>query len=177
MTGQIRTKWLAWLNAAPLSRLRRNHALEHATLHVLARRDSRRMIAGHSDLGGFWILGEVSTAELQEAVEEALRRLRAGERHLAVHPNCGTSFVAAGALAGLGAFVAMVGTERKWRSRLERLPLAISLATVAVMLAQPLGLMLQREVTTQGDPEALEVVEIIPTQRGSWKAHRVLTRG
>lgn len=172
-----KARWGSWLNVGLLSRLRRNHALEHATLHVLSQRDPRRTIAGHSDLGGFWILGEVSTEELKEAVEEALFRLRAGEWHLAVHPNCGTNFVAAGVLAGLGAFLAMIGTEKKWRAQLERLPLAISLATVAVMFAQPVGLSLQREVTTQGNPEQLEVIQIIPTQRGRFKAHRVLTRG
>ncbi len=177
MNTQISKKWSEWLNIAPLSRIRRNHALEHATLHVLAQRNARRMIAGHSDLKGFWILGDVSPEELREAVAEALMRLRAGERDLAVHPNCGTNFATAGILAGLGASLAMIGAAKRWRDRLERLPMAISLATLAVIIAQPLGLKIQREVTTQADPLQLEIEEIIPTQRGRLKAYRVNTSG
>ncbi len=43
------------LEYAPLSRIRRNHGLEHAALHVLAERHPGKPLAGHSDLNGFWI--------------------------------------------------------------------------------------------------------------------------
>src|SRR5512141_1408005 len=92
---------------SPLSRLQRNHGLEHATLHVLADGDPHLSLAGHSDLGGFWILGNVETDTLRSAVQEALERMRNGEHNLAVHPNCGTNFVATGALAGLAAWSGM----------------------------------------------------------------------
>ena len=68
-----------------VSRVRRNHGLEHATLHILSQRYPKRSLAGHSDTGGFWILGDVSIEDVYEAVEEALSRLRNGEKHLAVH--------------------------------------------------------------------------------------------
>jgi hypothetical protein len=165
------------LNLPVLSRIRRNHGLEHATLHVLAQRFPNTSLAGHSDAGGFWILGEVPTEELQSAVQDAYRRLQNGESRLAVHPNCGTNFATAGLLAGVGAFLAMFGAGNRWRDRLERLPLAISLATMALIASQPLGLLLQREVTTSGELGSLEVIEVIPSQRGPVEAHRVLTRG
>ena len=38
---------------------------------------------------------------LAAAVDEALRRMQAGERELAVHPGCGTNIVASGLLAGV----------------------------------------------------------------------------
>src|SRR5512134_2196327 len=110
------------INYPAVSRVRRNHGLEHATLHILSQRLPPRPLAGHSDTRGFWILGDVSTEEVQTAVEEAVRRLQAGEHNLAVHPNCGTNFVTSGVLASLAAFVAMFGAGRSFRSRLERLP-------------------------------------------------------
>ena len=161
----------------PFSRIRRNHGLEHATIHILSRRFPHTSMAGHSDADGFWLLGDLPTEAVQQAVAEALRRLRAGEHELAVHPNCGTNLVTAGTLAGLAGGLAMMGTGRRWRDRLERLSLAASLATLALLVAQPLGIFLQREVTTSGDPETLEVVDITPTRRGRMKAHRVRTRG
>ncbi len=56
------------LNYPPVSRVRRNHGLEHATLHILSQSGPKRPLAGHSDTRGFWVLGDVSTDEVQEAV-------------------------------------------------------------------------------------------------------------
>ena len=51
-----------------------------------------------------------------------------------------------------------------WRERLERLPLVAVFATVALILAQPLGLTIQRDITTSGDMGALEIVSIEETK-------------
>jgi hypothetical protein len=174
----MNSNWFeTFLNVPFISRIRRNHGLEHACLNILAGRKPRRNMAGHSDMKGFWLLGDIPTEEVQSAVQEALKRMRAGEHHLAVHPNCGTNLVTAGTLAGLAGVAGMWGAGRRWRDKLDRLPLVATLATLALVAAQPLGFLLQRELTTSGDPGNLEVVEIIPTQRGRVKAHRVLTRG
>jgi hypothetical protein len=102
------TNLSAVLELPPLSSIRCNHALEHATLHVLVERQHRRWLVGHSGIHGFWIVGEVATDELESAVHEALQRLRNGEASLAVHPNCGTNFATAGLLAGGFAALAML---------------------------------------------------------------------
>jgi hypothetical protein len=165
------------MNIPGLSRLQRNHGLEHATLHVLSETHPHLSMAGHSDTGGFWILGNISTEELRSAVDQALARMRAGESNLAVHPNCGTNFVATGALAGLAAWAGMLGVGRGAREKFERLPIVIGMATLALLAGQPLGLMLQSRVTTSGHPGDLEVVDIQQSKRGSMTAHRVATRG
>lgn len=165
------------LESFPISRVRRNHGLEHATLHILAEQHPLTSLAGHSDLGGFWILGEVDIEDIQTAVDQALKRLQSGEEELAVHPNCGTNFVTAGTFAGVAASMAMFGAGKRFRDKLERIPLAASLATMALMLAQPVGMQVQERVTTSGKPGNLQVVEIFASQRGRIKAHRVLTRG
>jgi len=165
------------LSVAPISRVRRNHGLEHATLHILSERFPKISLAGHSDVGGFWVIGDVSTEALRAAAQEALERMRAGEHNLAVHPNCGTNFVTAGTMAGIAAAVAMMGAGRRTRDKLERIPLAASLATVALMFAQPMGLKIQEQVTTSGVPEGLRIVDIQPSRRGRIQAHRVITEG
>ena len=177
MADSLSDLFLLLVNFAPLSRIRRNHGLEHATLHVLAEGKPRRPLAGHSDMSGFWIIGEVSTEELQSAVGQALRRLQNGEHELAVHPNCGTNIAASGLLAGAAAALGMFGAGRRTRDKLERLPLAISLATLALIVAQPLGRLLQEQVTTSGLPLSLEIVEISSHESGRFKSHRVITQG
>ncbi len=164
------------LETYPFGQIRRNHGLEHATLHILALRHPQLAAAGHSDAGGFWIVGKLSADEVRSAVDEALLRLRRGERQLAVHANCGTNLVTAGVMAGLASALAMFGAGQGRRDKLERLPLAISLATLALMIAQPVGLALQAHVTTSGDPGILDVVEVKTSQRGRLQAHRVVTR-
>ena len=165
------------LEYAPIARVRRNHGLEHATLHVLAERHPGRPLAGHSDLSGFWIIGDLSAEELAAAIQEARARLESGENKLAVHPNCGTNFAASGVLAGLAAAAAMFGVGKRARDNLDRLPLAILLATLALIVSQPLGLLLQEHITTSGVPGRLRVVEISPRSQGKLKAHRVVTEG
>lgn len=163
--------------AQPLiQRIRRNHSLEHATLHMLARRYPRTSMAGHSDPAGYWILGDLSLEAVSVAAQEALSRLKAGEVGLAIHPNCGTNFATAGLLAGLAGGLAMFGGGRRLRDKLERLPLAVSLATLAVVIARPLGFYFQSRLTTSSEIHSLEIVEVRPGKRGWARAFRVLTR-
>jgi hypothetical protein len=160
-----------------LSRIRRNHGLEHATLHILSEHFPRTSMAGHSNTTGFWLLGDIPTETVQSGVEEALNRLRAGEKHLAIHPNCGTNFVVSGTIAGLAGALAIFGAGKSWRDKVERLPLAATLATLGLIVAQPLGLLVQERITTSGEPGDLEIVQIVPSPRGRIMAHHIITRG
>jgi hypothetical protein len=163
------------MNNSYISRVRRNHGVEHATLHILAQRYPNLPIAGHSDGNGFWILGDVPLEVVAQASQEAISRLQNGERHLAVHANCGTNFVTSGVLAGAAAFFSLFGAGNRTRDKLERLPLAASLATLALILSRPLGLMIQERFTTSGDPDGLAIHEVRRAKRGSICAHRVIT--
>ncbi len=165
------------LGAPAISKIRRNHGLEHATLHILSQRFPGIPMAGHSNATGFWLLGDVPTEAVKSAVEEALQRMRAGEHKLAVHANCGTNFVTAGTVAGLAGAIAMFGVGQRFRDKLERLPLAATMATLGLILAQPLGLLLQERFTTSGQPGSLEVIDIQPARRGRITAHHITTRG
>jgi hypothetical protein len=151
--------------------------LEHACLHLLSQRYPGSGFSGHSDTSGFWIVGDISREEVAEVVQEALKRMQAGETNLAVHPNCGTNFVTSGLLAGFAGFLAFASGGHRFRDRLERLPLAATLSILALVLARPLGLYLQREVTTSGVPGGLDIVSITSKRRGRWHTHRIRTSG
>ena len=99
-----------------VNRIRRNHGLEHATIHVLSDGHKRFSAQGNSDHRGFHlnIYGDVTEDEVAAAVTEAHRRLRAGERHLAVHPNCGTVLVTTALLATVAAEA--VFSFEQWRA-------------------------------------------------------------
>jgi hypothetical protein len=151
---------------------RRNHALEHATIHILSERFPRLAMAGHSNPTGFFLLGELPTEHVREAVTEALARLQNGERHLAIHEGCGTNYVVTGGLAALFAFAGMSGTKND-RERIERIPLVMLLSTLAFMLGQILGPTLQKEITTQPNPGSMLLVDVYPVAKN---VHRIVTK-
>ena len=150
---------------------RRNHALEHATIHMLARKYDDKNLAGHSNPTGFFLFGDMSTEDIRSAVEEALRRLRAGERELAIHPGCGTNLATSMVLPMTLASVPFQGTRSN--RRLLMLPVAVTFAVFGYVLSKPLGPWLQRKVTTEADLGGLQVVEIIPVRKG---VHRIITK-
>ncbi len=150
------------LSVPYIRRVRRNHGLEHATVHMLSARIKDLSIAGRSDAGGFWLMGDVETSAVDEAAHEALRRLRAGEHKLAVHPNCGTGLVTTGIMASMAGLIGSVGVKRGASDYMTRLPTVMLLTIGAIVLSQPIGLQLQEHFTTLGDPGDLEITGIEP---------------
>jgi hypothetical protein len=164
------------LDIPVFSHLRRNHGLEHATITILSERFPTRPLAGYSIPGGFFLLGDVPTEHVRDAVVQALYRMGNGERHLAIHPNCGTNFVTAGFVAGILAWLGMLGANGK-RDKVERLPLVISMAVLGLIISRPLGLKIQERISTSGDPQGMSVVNIFPLRLGRFSLHHVITQG
>jgi hypothetical protein len=143
--------------------LRRNHALEHATIVVMMEREPGRRFNGFSDDDGFFVQGVRSMEEVDGAAREALRRLRAGEKKLAVHRNCGTTIVAANLLAAVFFLGALgVGIYMGWPLYL----LILGGIAISLVLRVPLSLFLQRFVTTDADLSNAEVGWVEPASPG-----------
>ncbi|MCJ7511575.1 MAG: DUF6391 domain-containing protein [Anaerolineales bacterium] len=170
----IRTLLLHLLHS--LDRVRRNHALEHATLQLLNRSHPQALLIGRSDRKGFLLYGAVPIEAAGLAVFGALQRLRAGEARLAIHPNCGTNLITSATLATLATALAL-GGARGTRQRLERMPLAILASLAALLIARPAGRLAQRYLTTQADIGGLQVLSIERLARPGPVIHRVRTSG
>lgn len=151
-----------------IRRTRRNHGLEHATIHMLSARHSGFNAQGNANHRGFYlnIYGDLPEAAIVAAVEEAYRRMQGGEHDLAIHPNCGTALLTTATLSTLAAQSAF-GLEqarqgartRDWQVLVGGLPGAILAAALALIVSRPLGLHLQR-YTTSGDLGDLKVVRV-----------------
>lgn len=155
-----------WLNA-----VRRNHALEHATVSVLLSQagPSPRLV-GRAVPDGFYIYGRIPTEAIRSSAQEGLARLQRGESHLAVTPLCGTNLAVAGVISGTLAILAM-GRAR----RLDRLPSVFLSATVGILLSQPAGRLLQQYVTTRPDLGTTSLKRIESSFGGL--VHKVVTGG
>lgn len=152
--------------------VRQNHALEHATIHVLSRRNPYLPLAGRSTHLGFYIYGSLETQEVASAASEALVRLQQGEDYLAVHPRCGTNLALTSVMAGTAAFVATLGRPR---SKLDRLPLALMAATVGALIARPLGDRVQELITTTPHLDGVHIADVTRQERGKLISHKVTT--
>jgi hypothetical protein len=149
-----------------ISAVRRNHAIEHATIAILFRRRGRLVsVVGRSDRGGFYVRGPFTAEEVESAAREAVARLSAGERHLAVTPLCGTNLAVTALLVGSAALLA-VGKDRSagWGR-------ALTAAMGATVLSGRTGLWVQRHFTTDADIRSLNVRQV--RQRGRSRLIRV----
>ncbi len=154
-----------------INAIRRNHALEHATISILLSRHGPHVrVIGRAAPDGFYIYGDIPTERLTELAHEGLARLQRGESHLAVSPLCGTNLAVAGVLAGLASLFAMGS-----RNRLQGIPGAIMAAMLAVIAAQPLGRLVQKHVTTSPELDGVRIVSVEPMGRRFPRLHKVRT--
>ncbi|HAA30164.1 MAG TPA: hypothetical protein DCE56_23875 [Cyanobacteria bacterium UBA8553] len=139
--------------------LRQVHALEHATVWVLGESSNidnarysttahhldNNTLGGLSTDQGFYLYGQVNSADLKRAASIALERLTRGEWDLAVHPRCGTNlsvgmFLTAGLALGTHLLLP--------RGPIEQI-IGLSLAAAAAnQLTPDVGTLAQRYLTT-----------------------------
>jgi len=143
---------------------RKNHALEHATMTVLADRYKGVRMLGHSSPAGFFLVADLPTEIVTDAVLEAKRRLENGEPNLAVHPNCGTN-TAVSSLAGSAVAFSVLGLlSKKGRNAWWHYLVASAFAVPAFLLAKPLGPKLQKSLTI--DPAMQDIaVQMVTSQK------------
>jgi hypothetical protein len=152
------------------SAVRQNHALEHATIVLLSKAFPDVRLAGVSFAAGFFVFGDVPTEAIKPAAEQALHRLRNGEPDMAIHERCGTNLAVAGILTGLSAM--SVAKLRRPYNTFNNVVLA---STAALVLARPLGLLVQKYVTTRTPNGSMRVTGVRPMTLFGVPAHFVST--
>ncbi len=150
--------------------VKQNHALEHATIVLLSRRFPETRFSGISFAAGFFVFGDVPTEAILPAAEEALNLLRTDQPELAVHERCGTNLAVSGLLTGLSAMA--VAKMRRPYSTANNVILA---STAALVLARPLGLTVQRYITTQTPNASMRILGVRPMTVLGAPAHFVST--
>jgi len=179
MSNKALERLRAGLEYPLIRQTRRNHGLEHATIHLLNQRIEGLRIAGRSTNNGFVLIGDVPTEAVEQSTREALARMREGEHDLAVHPNCGTNLVTTGTVTAL---VGLIGFGRNKRPSLNHFSWMVTWMSLAALVSQPLGANLQRYITTKGDPGDLEIIDVKrreirwPLRRNPIVTHQIITR-
>jgi hypothetical protein len=150
--------------------VKQNHALEHATIVLLSRKYPEVRLSGISFAAGFFVFGDLPTEAILPAAQEALMLLRTTRPELAIHERCGTNLAVSGLLTGLAAMA--VAKLRRPYSTVNNVVLA---STAAMILARPIGLTVQRYVTTQTPNASMSIQKVTPMKVFGAPAHFVST--
>jgi hypothetical protein len=132
--------------------VRRNEALKHATMNVIEERFGPSGLNGVSQKRGFTLDGVAPPDIILLAAQEGLRRLRAGERRLAIHRRCVPAIVTAGVLGALVFLGILLAIDRL---NLLNVVLAVMVANA---LAPFVGTVLQKLLPRYTDVSALRII-------------------
>ncbi len=151
-----------WLLAGPTQlfrilfnhRVRKNHAIEHATVHILEDRFGRMNIEGMAEEGGFSLRGLRDRDVVAMAARSALERLKRGEIGLAIHPRCGTTLVVLNTLASV-LFLSLLALTGSFS--LLTVIVSLLLAHAAAPLASRFA---QKYVTTDSRVDGMEILSV-----------------
>ncbi len=138
-----------------IRRVRRNHALEHATAHMLAKHIPNLKISGRAGEHGFSLICDIPQEQIENAAQEATRRLKQGEAKWAIHPNCGTNLVATSFLTTLASMIGLRGKEPMG----DKFSRTMVLTIFALLFSPAFGTQLQKHLTTKSDLGDLEYVK------------------
>ena len=160
------------MSSEMISRVRRNHGLEHATINILSENHKNFSAQGNSTPRGFHlnIYGNITEENVIAAVDEAHRRLNNGEKRLALHPNCGTVLLTTATMAVLAAQATFSLEQRRQKQShmnltvlFGALPAAVLAVTIALIASRPVGMVIQDRFTVESDIGALQVTNITKT--------------
>ena len=150
-----------------LTSVRKNHAVEHATISVLGRTlDKYGQFGGSSNSSGYYIYGPATRENVLQASEEAVDRLNLGEHQLAISPFCGTNFLLGGAMATL-----TTGAILGKKNRVNKVPEAFGLSVLALVGAFRLGSIAQRKWTTMAEIGNLNIDSVEEINDGLYKVN------
>ena len=133
--------------------IRRNHAIEHATINVIEQSVGRTLnISGLSQENGFYIAGIQDAGVVEEAAFRGLSLLKQGQCDLAIHQRCGTDIAIANLTTALIFLILLFST-----GMVNALNIIIALL-ISNFTSPYLGQSIQRYFTTSCDVKNTDIV-------------------
>ena len=140
------------LKIARSQNLRRNHAIEHATINILEKAAGRRLnISGLSREDGFYISGIQNADMVEQAAMQGLSLLQQGQCQLAIHRRCGTDVAIANFISAIIFLILIFST-----GIFSLLNILIALL-VSNLISPYLGEYVQRYFTTSCDVQGMDI--------------------
>ncbi|MFW5998697.1 MAG: DUF6391 domain-containing protein [Bacillota bacterium] len=143
--------------------LRKNHALEHATVNILEKEFGYKNLAGYATENGFYIIGVNNTLEVTTAAKRGLDLMIKGNSQLAIHNKCGTSLIAANFISAIIFLILLLYLGY----------FSIMSMVIAILLSHLvgpfLGRMVQKNFTTTSEVKEINIVSSHIESGDYWK--------
>lgn len=151
---------------------RRNHAIEHATIHFLEATGTRRL-SGQAHREGFRVSGRVSPSQIRKAFDQVRRALRDGEPLPYVSRRCGSNVISALGLALLLLLVVTLGCLVLEPSLLVRASALAFVVLFFVAMRHAVGNWIQARFFMATDFEEVSMRDIYEVEPGPFERRPV----
>ncbi|MEA3310190.1 MAG: DUF6391 domain-containing protein [Chloroflexota bacterium] len=156
-------------------RIRRNHALEHATINLLSHNQGASQTVGISGPRGFTLYTNLTLEEVYPAVQQALAALQNGQAALAIHPNCGTNLLTTALLTTVATMLGLHGKRKQRSERVENFLQLVLLNALILILSRPVGFWVQENLTVDSHVQDVKIAAILSHQQGNLQRIEVQT--
>lgn len=135
--------------------LKRNHALEHATINILEERYGVKNLSGLAVEEGFYVSWPYDPMYVLETAKEGLYHLNKGHKELAIHKRCGTVALGTNIVAVIFFIIFLI----LWGFNLFTL---ITPMIIGILIGNPVGIFFQKYLTTDTNVENVEILGVEP---------------
>tara|TARA_B100000686_G_scaffold1981_1_gene2204 strand:- start:207 stop:734 length:528 start_codon:yes stop_codon:yes gene_type:complete len=151
--------------------IRRNHAIEHATVSILTEQISKSAVIGFAVPSGFIIYSKSSKDEILSAANNGLNLMKTGDSEISISQFCGTNLVVAALLTGVSTVLLSKILGKKSKNILN----ITNGFLLSALLSKPIGRIVQKYVTTDPNVKHIQIKNSRSLRVGTSYLHFIST--
>jgi hypothetical protein len=151
--------------------VRRNHAIEHATVSILNEQKIKPTVLGLAIPSGFIICSKSNKDEIISAANYGLKLMKSGVTEVSISQFCGTNLVVMALLTGVSTVLLgrIPGTKPKN---------VLNITTgflLSALISKPIGQIVQKYVTTDSNVKNIQIKNSLSLNIGTFYIHCIST--
>ena len=151
--------------------VRRNHAIEHATVSILTEQKIKSAVIGFAIPSGFIIYSKSNKDEILSAANHGLKLMKSGVSEISISQFCGTNLVVAALLTGVSTLLLGKILGKKSKNILN----ITSGFLLSTLLSKPIGRIVQKYVTTDSNVKNIQIKNIVSLKIGTFHINFIST--
>ena len=151
--------------------IRRNHAIEHATVSILTEQKGKSAVLGFAIPSGFIIYSKSNKDEIVSAANHGLKLMKSGISDISISQFCGTNLVVAALLTGVSTVLLGKILGKKSKNILN----ITNGFLLSALLSKPIGRIVQKYVTTDPNVKNIQIENSRSLKVGTFYIHFIST--
>ena len=151
--------------------VRRNHAIEHATVSILTEQKIKSAVIGFAIPSGFIIYSKSNKDEILSAANHGLKLMKSGVSEISISQFCGTNLVVAALLTGASTILLGKILGKKSKNILN----ITNGFLLSALLSKPIGRIVQKYVTTDSNVKNIQIKNSASLKIGTFHINFIST--